>query len=584
MFHNEPFPIHILTDDQSAPSTVRDILSRLQAGETEVLVRFDDSRAILFCAEDIGILGKLPPEAVSASLEDMRSLLSPILPYSDSVEALAPDLMRLPPDLHRPIVFGRKDGSIVGYGRLAELLAFALRQRQRMETYFATLVETVTDAVTVVDETGCVICWNDVAVETYDIPKESILGRRIGEHFNPDELMVLRTLDEGRRVRNTYHRPRPGFHVLINASPIFDNSRIVGGIATEQDITQLVRLNDELMSARTIPEEHSPPKDPFTFIKGKGKLIDNAIQLGRKVADAEIPLLLLGEAGVGKHQLALAIHQASARAKQPFLTVHCGSIPASVVETELFGFQGGTFSGSREGSPGKLEQADGGTVFLSDIEHLPQDVQAKLLLFLQKQTFSRVGGSEALSARTRIIAGTNKDLGKLVEAQLFRSDLYYALSAISIALPALRDRKEDLPILVQSFARQYALQYQKPIPQIDPDVMLAFANYDWPGNINELMSIVERCLILCEEERITMEQLPPHLQKEQPKVIVPANEPIPAFGGMRILKPKNTEDEERALIEEALIRAMGNKSSAAKLLGISRGTLYNKLREFNLDY
>lgn len=583
MFNDEHLPIIRPLHPAAADATVRDIRDLLRQG-TAVCLPAEEGRAFLLTADDLCLFDREDPDSAAAVLlADRKSLLSVVLPYSEAADGGFDSLAKLPASAGRPVVFRAEDGTFAGYAGMAEIAAFALRERERFASYFFTLAETATDAVTVVDRNGTVICWNNVAEETYGIAKKDILGRRIGEHFQPDALMVLKMLDEGRTIRNTYHRPRPGNHVLINASPVLDGEgRIIGGIATEQDITRLVRLNDELMTAHApLFEEGARADDPFAFVKGKGPLIGNAIRLGRKVAGTDIPILLIGEPGVGKHQLAQVIHQAGPRAAGPFLTVHCGSIPAALLEAELFGYQGGAFSGEGEGSAGKLEQADQGTIYLSEIDRLPLDVQTKLVRFLQEQTVCRIGGTEPIPVRVRVIAGTDRDLGEMARRQEFRSDLYYALNVIPIALPALRERKEDIPALVQTFARQFALQYQKPIPQFAPEVLLSFANYDWPGNIHELMSVVERCLILNDEERITLSHLPPQLQKEQPSLEPGA--PGQADRAIKWWKPRNTEEEEKALIRDALAHTDGNKSAAAKLLGISRGTLYNKIRELQLE-
>lgn len=579
MFNAEQLPIHRQMHMLPLHSTICDIAAYLRRDAAVCILK--DNSAYLFTSGDLWLFEQRQDTTID-DLARCPNLLSPVLPHSEVAAGNYESFMQLPAATQRPVVFREADGTLVGYSFMAELLTFVYKERQRLASYFFTLAETVTDAVTVVDQSGTVICWNTVAEETYGIDKKDILGRRIGEHFQPEALMVLRMLDEGRMIRNTYHRPRPGNHVLVNASPVVDDSgHIIGGIATEQDITQLVRLNDELSSTHMARfDEQASHEDPFSFIKGKGELIGNAIRLARKVAGAENPLLLIGEAGVGKEQLAQVIHQASPRADKPFITLHCGSIPAGLLETELFGFQGGAFSGNQTGSAGKLELADQGTLFLNEIDRLPPDIQAKLAQSIQTQTVVRTGGTAPIPVHARIIAATDRDLHKLVEKQLFRSDLYYALSVISIALPALRERKEDIPSLVQTFVRQFALQYQKPIPQLEPEVMLAFANYDWPGNINELMSVVERCLILSENERIAMTSLPAHLQKEQPHLDkTRAEQPDPQ---LRILKTRNTEEEEKSLIEDALAKTLGNKSAAAKLLGISRGTLYNKMKELHL--
>ncbi|MFL0556141.1 sigma-54 interaction domain-containing protein [Paenibacillus barengoltzii] len=497
----------------------------------------------------------------------------------------------------------------VGYLPMIDLLKIAADRQQRAEAYFDALLETVSDAVTVVDRNGTVIGWNTVAEEVYEIAKADIVGRTIGEHFDPDALVVLGILDEGRRLRGAYHRPREGTHVLINASPIVEpGGGIIGGVATEQDITHLVKLNDELTVATSrLLTQRIGDEDPFALISGRGESMGKVIKLAKKLAETDSTVLLIGETGAGKEQLARVIHRASARSEGPFLALSCGAVPAGLAEAELFGYQGGAFSGQPSGQAGRLEAADGGSIFLNEIECLPLDVQEKLAHYIKHRTITRMGSSEAVPVSVRIFAGTTQDLGQLVREGKFRADLYYALNVVSLKVPPLRERQEDLGPLVQMYLRVYSLQYQRPLPTVSPEVMLAFANYDWPGNVSELRAVIERCVILSENEQITLEHLPEALQQRQAQLEFAAADSAAGiavgsgavagseFGrGTRLssveqsdrldkmLRPRITPEEEMELMKEALERTAGNKSNAAKLLGISRGTLYKKIRDYNL--
>ncbi|MHC0615797.1 sigma-54 interaction domain-containing protein [Paenibacillus sp. GCM10027628] len=581
MFKNEQFPLnthfHVLTVD----ATIEELASYLEK-EQAVLVHMD-SQACLFISEDISLLQTNSALSIEAFVQANKHFNSAVLPY-DEAHLLDSLLLHLPHTTNRPLLFKDSAGKILGYAHLSDLLQYSIREQQKWSAYFSTLAQTVTDAVTVVDRNGEVICWNPVAEELYNLPQADILGRRIGEHFETETLMVLKILDEGRMIRNTYHRPRPDTHVLINASPIRDvQGMIIGGIATEQDITQLVRLNEQLTASHTF-EPHPKPntEDLFSFIKGKGPAIGKVVQWAKKVAATETPVLLIGETGVGKEQLAQIIHNASPRSEQLFLSVNCGIVPAGLLETELFGFQGGAFTGNQTGQAGKLELAKDGTLFLNEIDRLSLDLQAKLYDYMNQQTFVRTGGSTPIAVRTRIIAASTQDLAQLVEKHEFRSDLYYALHVISIRIPPLRERIEDIPAMLQMYLKQFSLQYQKPLPTLSPEVILAFTNYDWPGNLQELRNIVERCVILSDEDMITLDHLPPSLQEQQPSLLYPETDALLVLND-KTLKPKISDRDEIGLIEEALVKTAGNKSAAAKLLGISRGTLYNKMKEYNLE-
>ncbi|KRE75098.1 sigma-54 interaction domain-containing protein [Paenibacillus sp. Soil750] len=575
MFIPEHFPLHTQIQRLPIETTFTELISIIQKG-TAVIVQ-QEGAAALFTPEDAELLKAFEASTMLAHLVNMNYFN---VPNCSLKELHDPDhIQQLIRRETRSFLCTNEQDTILGYVPLGAYAAYVMNEGQKWYAYFAALADTVTDAVTVVDRDGAVICWNPVAEELYGLPREDIVGKRIGEHFDVETLMVLKMLDEGRLIRNTYHRPRPDTHVLINASPIRDAAgTIIGGIATEQDITQLVRLNEQLTTVESVglPNEASQD-DPFALIKGKGPAIGKVIQWAKKVAATDTPVLLIGESGVGKEQLAQIIHQSSSRSKQPFITVHCGIVPAGILETELFGYQGGAFSGNESGQPGKLELAKEGTLFINEIEKMSLELQAKLYRYITKQMLVRSGGNQPISVRTRIIIATTQDLASKVASHEFRTDLYYALNVVSIRIPPLRERNEDIPAMVHMYLKQFSMHYQKPAPGLSPEVILALSQYNWPGNIQELKNIIERCIILNEDEMITLEHLPPALQEQQPSLIQDAE----AYGFQ--LKEKAAETDEITLIEEALAKTAGNKSAAAKLLGISRGTLYNKMKEFELE-
>ncbi|CAH1219901.1 Anaerobic nitric oxide reductase transcription regulator NorR [Paenibacillus allorhizoplanae] len=574
MFIPEHFPLNTQIQTLPIETTFTELISIIQKG-TAVIVQQEGAVA-LFTPEDAELLKAFEASTMLAHLVNMNYFNVPSFSLKELQD---PDhIQKLKRRETRSFLCtNEQQDSILGYVPLGAYAAYVMNEGQKWYAYFAALADTVTDAVTVVNRDGAVICWNPVAEELYGLPREDIVGKRIGEHFDVETLMVLKMLDEGRLIRNTYHRPRPDTHVLINASPIKDAAgTIIGGIATEQDITQLVRLNEQLTTVESVglPNEASQD-DPFALIKGKGPAIGKVIQWAKKVAATDSPVLLIGESGVGKEQLAQIIHQSSSRRVQPFITVHCGIVPAGILETELFGYQGGAFSGNESGQPGKLELAKEGTLFINEIEKMSLELQAKLYRYITKQMLVRSGGNQPISVRTRIIIATTQDLASKVASHEFRTDLYYALNVVSIRIPPLRERNEDIPAMVHMYLKQFSMHYQKPAPSLSPEVILALSQYNWPGNIQELKNIIERCIILNEDEMITLEHLPPALQEQQPSLIQDVESNSIQFNV--------TEVDEITLIVEALAKTAGNKSAAAKLLGISRGTLYNKMKEFDLE-
>lgn len=575
MFMPEHFSLNTQIQTLPLDTKLTEVITVLHSG-TAVLVHNNHTVA-LFTPEDAELMHAFTAVKV-AELLLMTSYFNTQQHPLAKLTTPTTDL-ELPQGTKRHILCTDDTGTITGYLTLHAYANYALKERQKWHAYFTALADTVTDAVTVVDRDGAVICWNPVAEELYGLPRADIVGKRIGEHFDVETLMVLKMLDEGRLIRNTYHRPRPETHVLINASPIKDAAgTIIGGIATEQDITQLVRLNEQLTTVESVglPFEASQ-EDPFALIKGKGPAIGKVIQWAKKVAATETPVLLIGESGVGKEQLAQIIHQSSSRSAQPFVTVHCGVVPAGILETELFGYQGGAFSGSESGQPGKLELAKEGTLFINDIEKMSLELQAKLYRYITQQTLVRSGGNQPIHVRTRIIIATTQDLASKLASHEFRTDLYYALNVVSIRIPPLRERVEDIPAMVHMYLKQFSMHYQKPVPTLAPEVILALTQYDWPGNIQELKNVIERCIILNEDDVITIDQLPTALQEQQPSLVQDTET------STMTLKETVSEIDEITLIEEALAKTAGNKSAAAKLLGISRGTLYNKMKEFEME-
>lgn len=447
-----------------------------------------------------------------------------------------------------------------------------------------TLLDTISEAVTVVDVDGIVRYWNQAAERLYDIPAAEIVGHSISD-FGWKSLMISRTLAEQTPIRLAFHEPKPGIYVLVNSTVLKHNDEIIGVISSEQDVTRLVRLGNELLSAsdqlQTLEDEvtrYTANDDPFHRIKGSGVAISRAIETASRVAATDATILLTGESGVGKELFANAIHRASLRRQNRFVAINCGAIPSALFESELFGYQGGSFTGAdRHGRQGKIELADGGTLFFDEIGELPLDMQVKLLRFLQERQFYRVGGSEPIHVSVRILAATNRDLEHLVAERKFREDLYYRLNVVQLELPPLRQRMEDIPELLQLFSRDVALQYGKPVPQFAPEVIVTLMNYGWPGNIRQLRNLVERLVILSDGSVIGRDHLPENLRT--PWITegeTPAGE---LLSTPPVLRPLSEVEQLRS----ALQTTFGNKTAAAKLLGISRGTLYNKLKAYGLQ-
>lgn len=297
------------------------------------------------------------------------------------------------------------------------------------------------------------------------------------------------------------------------------------------------------------------------------------LNLAARVAPSQASVLIRGETGTGKELLARLLHQLSPRAARPLIAVNCAAIPENLLESELFGHERGAFTGAVQRRLGRVEQAHGGTLFLDEVSEFPLSMQVKLLRFLQEREFQRVGGERTLKADVRIIAATNRDLEAMVREGAFREDLFYRLNVVSLRLPPLRERREDIPLLIDHFIRRFAHENHRAITGLSREARDLLVKYDYPGNVRELENIIERAVVISRGPVITCEDLPFGSTAGQP-------------GQDRPLEPTNlaaaVEDLERNLIQAALAQTRNNQSQAARLLGLSERMLRYKLKKYRL--
>jgi DNA-binding NtrC family response regulator len=298
-------------------------------------------------------------------------------------------------------------------------------------------------------------------------------------------------------------------------------------------------------------------------------------EMVEQIAPSRATALITGESGTGKELIAALIHHLSPRADQPFITLNAAALPATLLEAELFGHEKGAFTGAQQRKPGRFELADGGTLFLDEIGEMPPEVQVKILRVLQDGAFERLGSTRTLRVDVRVVAATNKDLMREVEAGRFRLDLYYRLNVITLQLPALRERREDIPLLVAHFLRKYAEQNNKEVSGIQQQALQCLQRYDWPGNVRELENVIERAVVLAKEPIIGAAELPGHFQEKE---FLPT--PTDHF-----VLPLNATlaDIEREAIAQALQHSAGNRQATARSLNIGVATLYRKLKEYQLQ-
>jgi len=350
-------------------------------------------------------------------------------------------------------------------------------------------------------------------------------------------------------------------------------------------VDEVVPLVDRALELASVRKENASLR---SLVRGRGGLdniigvsegIRQVLDLVRKVSDTDSTVLVTGESGTGKELVARAVHYLSPRAERMLVPINCSAIPADLLESELFGHVKGAFTGAHAARAGKFEAAHNGTIFLDEIGDMSPHLQAKLLRVLQEKSVTPVGGNRAIPVDARVIAATNKDLDEEVAEGRFRADLYFRLNVIPIRIPPLRERRDDVPVLVTHFIARYNREKGRALEGIRPDALEILMRYPWPGNVRELENLVERVVVLKGSGRLEPEDLPPKIRRAEG--FLKAALPVLGENGMDIRTA--TEDFENTLIRQALHLAAGNKNRAAALLGLKRTTFVEMLKRKNLD-
>ncbi|AEJ60983.1 PAS modulated sigma54 specific transcriptional regulator, Fis family [Spirochaeta thermophila DSM 6578] len=428
------------------------------------------------------------------------------------------------------------------------------------------LLDTLPDGLFVVDESWRVVYFNETAAEITGVSREEAEGRPCWEVFRSSMCEGACPLREAMR-RGVPVRERTGYIVSAEGEriPVVVSSRMV--LQGEGRMKWGVEL------FRPVRGGGADGADPAgDDLLARSPAMKPVLELLPEVARTEAVVLITGETGTGKEVVARAIHRMSQRKDGPFVPVHCAGLPESLLEAELFGYKKGAFTGADRDKPGRFSLARGGTLFLDEIGELPLHLQVKLLRVLQDRAYEPVGGVRPEKLDARIIAATNRNLEEEVKAGRFRDDLYYRLNVVRIHLPPLRDRKEDVLLLAETFLARFNRAYERGIRGFSPEVVDVFLLYSWPGNVRELQHVVERAVIVCHEEFIQVGHLPEELVREA------GGAEETAYGGLR------TEQErvERRRILEALAASGGSVKEAARLLGVHRSTLYRKMQRLGI--
>lgn len=451
------------------------------------------------------------------------------------------------------------------------------------------ILQTIDEGVHVIDEQGRTILYNKAMAELEGMDAEDVINKPLLDVFpsldqNSSTLLrVLRTEEKLINHPQTYLNHHHKEITTINTTvPIYFDSKKVGALEIAKNITKIKQLSEQIMSlqlrlSKPIKQETEKNRK-FTFesIIGQNEDFLTAIQYARKAAMSSSSVLIYGETGTGKELVAQSIHYASSRADKPFVAQNCAALPEALLEGILFGTVKGGFTGAID-RPGLFEQANGGTIFLDEINSMGLQLQSKLLRVLQEGYIRRVGGLKDVSIDVRIIASTNEEPYDAIEKGNFRKDLFYRLNVIPITLPPLRERKDDIPLLANWFIYKFNKKLNKNVQGIDPEVLEAFQDYKWPGNIRELENAIEGAMNIVEREEILKkEHFPPQV-----------NAKIFAFYQRHSLSSNETLTDvlakiEKDLILEALKFSNHNISKAAEKLGIKRQTLQHKLKKYNI--
>jgi transcriptional regulator with PAS, ATPase and Fis domain len=353
---------------------------------------------------------------------------------------------------------------------------------------------------------------------------------------------------------------------LKNASVLRDDQgNLLGAVETITDLSEIDRLDQQVeLLSRQLSDDRG-----YHGIIGTSPAIHKVFQVVEKAAQSSAPVIIFGESGTGKELVARAIHERGLRKTGPYVQLNCAALNAALLESELFGHIKGAFTGAYRHRKGRFEAAEGGSIFLDEIGDIPLSVQVKLLRVLENKQIERVGDHRSVAVDVRIISATHQNLVRLIEQQQFREDLYFRINVIPIRLPPLRERREDIPLLVNSFVQRLQGRTGKAISGLTPEALQIVMAYDWPGNIRELKSALEYAFVIAESGQIAVDHLPPALSEQ-------ANRP--AYRGVR---PDDVQ--ERQALVDALLRTGGNQTRAAELLGINRVTVWNRMRKYGID-
>jgi transcriptional regulator with PAS, ATPase and Fis domain len=443
-----------------------------------------------------------------------------------------------------------------------------------------TILESAYERIVVVDAQGYITMINQTYADFLGIKREEAIGRHVTEVIENTRMHIVAQTGVPELGQIQYIK---GTAMVCTRLPIEIDGKIVGAVG-KAIFNDLGELNQLVEKVNSLQKELEYYKDTLKIVHGSHYTMKDIIGLSKemqelklvayRVAQTGSTVLIRGESGTGKELFAQAIHEASPRRSGPFLKVNCAAIPENLLESELFGYEEGAFTGAKRGGRiGKFELAQAGTIFLDEIGDMPSNMQAKLLRVLQEKEIERVGGNKSIPINVRVIAATNRNLEDLLKRKVFREDLYYRLNVVELKIPALRDRRDDIPYLVEYLLEKLARKMGISLPKIDKEALEILSDYHYPGNIRELENILERTLNFIDGDTITAASLPVYLKNSLgDSRVFPATVSLKDY----------LEEAEKIAIRRALEISKGNKNKAAQLLQMSRSNFYLKLEKYKI--
>ncbi|MDD5014118.1 MAG: sigma 54-interacting transcriptional regulator [Atribacterota bacterium] len=456
--------------------------------------------------------------------------------------------------------------SILEAERVAEVRKRELEKTKRIKS----IIDFAYEGIITVDQKDVIDTFNPQAVKIFEREAYKIIGKNINKIF--PEFNFSKITKIGQKIEGKIWTVGD-IKIVANIIPIKINNEIVRTVVTFQKVSQVQKIEQKIREKLYL--KGNVAENTFSDIIGQSQIFRNLKEEAKNYAQIDSPVLLYGETGTGKELFAQAIHNYSPRRNKSFVAFNCAALPESLLESELFGYVGGAFTGAKkEGKMGLFEQAHEGTIFLDEIGEISQNIQARLLRVLQERKVRRLGDDKVIPVDVRIIASTNKKLIQLVKENKFRDDLYYRINVLNLEIPPLRERKEDISLLVNFFIKKYEYKFKKIVEGISEEGMQILENYDWPGNIRQLENIIER-LVVRTDKNFIMTNLAKEIMKLQYGDGVIDN--YQEQDNINYPLDGNLENIEKNIIKEIINEEKGNKVAAARRLGISRTTLWRKM-------